>query len=195
MTNEQLVKRHQNGEDVFGFLLENNMGAINKYAHKYSCCSLLEKDDLINDFIFVLWKCANSYDFNKNVSFITMFINSMRYCFLCEIKRLQYKQQRATISYNVEVSRVDGTTTELIDLVEDEKSQHSDVNFLKEYCEQVLEKNKVRKKTQMVTLEYLFSDKTHKEIGESYGISSQAISSQVRAIKKILQDDLEKNWL
>lgn len=195
MTNEELVARFQNGEDVFDELYHQNSGFIYKMAYECSRKSRLEKDDLVSDFMYVLYRCAGAYDLNADNKFVTFFGTAMTRSFSKSVQRSEYANvYTKTSSLNVPLktsSSATGTPPEVIDLI---PSHHEEFTYREEIerlCYDILQQSFSRRVANMI-IEYLLSDATYRELGEKYGVSYQAVSLNVKRARAVLKTELRK---
>lgn len=192
MTNEELVKRFQNGEDVFEELYYNNLGIMDKYAYSNSIYLKCSKHDLINEFAYVLYKCANSYDSTRNVKFITMFTRAI--INKCEVLCRDKNNRKWSLigSLNDNCENCEGNT-EIIDNLKN-AIEIDDSSFLIEICEKELRKN-FKEKNCNIAMDYIFYSLTLNELAIKYGLSKQRASIICIEARKFLKDYLEKNWI
>lgn len=191
MTNEELVIRIQNGEEVFEELYRNNAGFIHKMAREYSKKSMLEKDDLVSEFMYVLYKCAYSYDVGADNKFITFFGTAMLRFFMKATDRSEYVNvYTRTHSLNVPVPyESNGTPPELIDLIPSHHQEFTYEQEIRDICTRTLTRNFSDRISTMV-MEYFDEETTVRELGEKYQISYQAVALNVKRAREVLRLEL-----
>ena len=193
MTNEELVARVQNGEDVFEELYQNNKGFIHKKAFEYSRKSFLEKEDLISCFMFVLYKCAHAYDINADNKFVTFFGTSMLRYYMKAKDRSEYKNvfiKTDSLNKQVQSSNM-GSYMERIDII---PSHHEEFSYLSEVenaCVETLSNTMGKNQVNMV-MHYLCGNYSQRELSKMYNVSPQAVSGNVNRARVILKRELPK---
>lgn len=193
MTNEELVIRMQNGEEVFEELYRNNAGFIHKMAREYSKKSMLEKDDLVSEFMYVLYKCAYSYDVGADNKFITFFGTAMLRFFMKATDRSEYVNvYTQTRSLNVPVPfETYGTPPELIDFIPSHHQEFSYEEEIRNICKRTLARSFSDRVSTMV-MEYLDGESTLRELGKKHQISYQAVALNVKRAREVLKSELIK---
>lgn len=193
MTNEELVARFQNGEDVFEELYNQNAGFIHKMAHDCSRKSLLEKDDLVSEFMYVLHKCAGSYNLDANNKFITFLGTSLIRSFVKATERSEYiNVYSKTLSLNVPLKiHTNGTPPEIIELIPSHHEEFSYRTEVERVCHKILNQSFSARVAGMV-MEYFSTDLTFRELGDKHGISHQAVALNVKRARNILKTELTK---
>ena len=194
MTNEELVTRMQDGEDLFEELYHNNVKFIHKMARIYSEKSMLEKDDLVSEFMYILYKCAHSYDIGADNKFITFFGTAMLRFFMKATDRSEYVNvYTRTRSLNVPVPyEFNGISPELIDLIPSHHQEFTYEQEIRDICTRTLTRNFSDRIGAMV-MEYFDGETTVRELGEKYQISYQAVALNVKRAREVLRLELIKH--
>lgn len=193
MSNEELVSKFQQGEDVFNQLLDKNIGWIRKRAYKHSRYSLYEYHDLENYFIYLMYKSLEGYNPNRGVKFITYFSNVIEKKFATMVTRASYVNlERITLSLNNSSKSPSGD--EIMEFMDTLPSPHGNVSELEDLKEAVknILKETMTAKGATIATRYFLDETNTEELASEYGVTREATSKQVRKARAILIKELPK---
>ena len=193
MSNEELVSKFQQGEDVFNQLLDKNIGWIRKRAYKHSRYSLYEYHDLENYFIYLMYKALDKYNPNRGVKFITYFSNVIEKKFATMVTRASYVNlERMTLSLNNNpISPFGDEAMEFMDTLPSPHGNVSELGDLERVVKNILSKTMTTKGANIATRYFLDGINTE-ELASEYGVTREATSKQVRKARAILIQELPK---
>lgn len=123
MDNEQLVQAYQETKDnkYLEELIENNKKMIHKIVNKFLVDNEEDKEDLFQEGCIGLMSAAKKYDINhdRKAKFITYATYSVYQCISRYVNQ-KYIKHKEVKSLNLDVSRDEENSTELIDTIQDD---------------------------------------------------------------------------
>ncbi len=159
-------------EKEFTGLIKENKGILYKICNSY-CADKNDRDDLVQEIIYNLWKSFNSY--NTRFKFSTWM-----YRIALNVAISFYRQEKK-IKYHNEISEGLIVFEENI-----ENETESNLTLLQEFINELKEIDKA------VILLYL-DDKSHREIAEITGFTETNIATKINRIKQKLRTNFSKD--
>lgn len=208
MTNEELVKQYQEGDqEALGELINNNSGIISKLAYKYLDIArrrYLEFDDLFNTGVIGLIYAANRYCYDNGAQFITLLCICIKQEMLSCINGKSTKD-KGNIKLNDESLRLNTSVKadeeiEFVDTVKCEENQYDNLEDkillenLREELDGAIDKYLTPREKKIIKLSYGWDKKPMdlRAIGRELGITG----SRVRQMKVVALRRLRNNkWV
>jgi len=154
-------------------LIENNKGIIYKVANSY-CQNIDERNDLIQEILFQLWRSYERYNEEFKIS-------TWMYRIALNVAISFYRKQSSR--NNIFQLGVD----ELMHIPAEIEANHSDENISQLY-KLISELNKLNKAIMLLYLE----GESYKAIAESLGITETNVATKISRIKKILKQQFSE---
>lgn len=185
---EELIKNYklEPKDDIIAELFIRNFGMIQKTIIKYSDLSEENKISWTLEFLVI---ALNTFDFSKNIKFVSYFIKILRNALLRETYRQKtnktkiqfytFKEQKLTSKYG-------DTEIKTEDDYEDLKVTNEFENSIFKMDFELLYKNLYLTPSEKYFLKCYLEDKTTKEIAEGWGVSTSRIHIVKNAVKKKL---------
>lgn len=191
MTNEELVKQYQEGnQEALDELVNNNGGIISKLAYKYLEIAkrrCLEFDDLFNSGVIGLIYAAKRYSFDNGAQFITLLCICIKQEMLSCINGKSGKD-KGNMKLNSESLRLnapvkDGEEIEFVDTVKCEEYGYDNtedkilLNNLRRELEETMDQVLEPIERDIIKLAYGWDgkDSTYEEIGQSLNITFRKV--------------------
>lgn len=199
MTNEEIVSRIQQGEDLYEVLIENNQGLFRSIHKNVDYFNLLEEEDALSVCYECLIRCVKRWDKQKGIQFVTFLYPTITR----EIRRLvkrELKQrdiQECSLDFQITVG--DSEASQVIDFLNfkekpsEFKSSYSDTELIKAIALKHLKALPLKQRR--IAYDYFFKGVGQKELSEQYNVSQSTISRMLTKIRKSAKSELAQNGI
>lgn len=199
MTNEEIVSRIQQGEDLYEILIENNQGLFRSIHKNVDYFNLLEEEDALSVCYLCLIRCVKRWDKRKGIQFVTFLYPSITR----EISRLvkhELKQrniQECSLDFQITVG--DGEASQVIDFLNfkekpsEFKSSYSDSELIKAIALKHLKTLPLEQR--QIACDYFLNGIGQVELSKQYNLSQSTISRMLTKIKKSAKSELAQNGI
>lgn len=166
-------------------LLKENEKLVYYTMNKFKAIPFDEKEDYYQLGMLTLYKCALYYDFDLGVKFSTYALTALSNAFVNSLKSYNKIKDNET-SYNQTVSGENGELDEMLYFLPSKDDMDTEIltSDLRITIESLI--LKLTKTQQIYMREYLFENKTYRQIGIEHGRSHQAVQNSVtRGIERL----------
>ena len=199
MTNEEIVSRIQEGEDLYELLIENNQGLFRSIHKDVDYFNLLEEEDVLSVCYLCLIRCVKRWDKRKGIQFVTFLYPSITR----EIKRLVKREwnqrniQECSLDFQITVG--DGEASQVMDLLKfkekpkEFKSSYSDTELIKAIALKHLKT--LPPKQRQIACDYFLKGIGQVELSKRHNLCQYTISRMLNKIRKSAKNELTQNGI
>lgn len=188
--NKELVRRIQNGEDLFDIFVKKNEGLIYKSVHKIFKSNygkgIVEYEDICNFALLHAYKAVMKFDLTRDLSVSTYLFPCVYFGILQEIRDASRKQNGYELYFIENVKKLENG--------EEFKDWHSSIyrRGFDEYARLVLELTDLISvlplEQQQIFFLYYIQGMVQAEIGQEMKISQVKVSRHLIKIKQFLKE-------
>ena len=202
MTNEQIVRRIQQGEEaeeLYEILIENNKGLFRHIHKQLDPLKMIEEEDVFSICYGCVFKTVNCWDEKRGNQFTTL----LHTIIVRELNRVVKREfnrrsiQDRSLDFQIQVG--DGESSEAIDFLAFAKPQKefkncsSDIEIIKRVAVRHLKTLPLKQRR--IAHDYFLKGKGQVELSEQYNMSQSAISRMLTKIKNSAKQELKQNGI
>lgn len=199
MTNEEIVSRIQQGEDLYEILIENNQGLFRSIHKNVDYFNLLEEEDALSVCYLCLIRCVKRWDKRKGIQFVTFLYPSITREISRLVKRELKQRNIQECSLDFQITVGDGEASQVIDFLNfkekpsEFKSSYSDSELIKAIALKHLKTLPLEQR--QIACDYFLNGIGQVELSKQYNLSQSTISRMLTKIKKSAKSELAQNGI
>lgn len=199
MTNEELVYRIQQGEELYADLIEKNQGLFKTIHRQIDKMQILEEDEALSACYECVLHCVARWDKEKGIQFVTYLYPSIARTIQQRIKRELKHRSVKECSLDFQIVAQEGEASQLVDvlMIRDNKNRFKSCFSDRELIKQIAMKHlkNLPHKQRQIAYAYFIKGMGQVELSQHHNMSQSAISRTLTKVKQSAKKELKQHGL
>ena len=199
MTNEELVYRIQQGEELYADLIENNQGLFRTIHREIDKMKILEEDDALSACYECVFRCVPRWNQERGIQFVTFLYPSIVREIRRRIKRELKHRNLKECSLDFQIVAQEGEASRLVDVlvIRDKKNRFKSCFSDRELIKQIAIRHlkNLPDKQRQIAYAYFIKGIDQVELSQYYNVSQSTISRILTKVKQSAKQELTQYGL